>query len=81
MKAARVLVPTLALLALITAPSSAWAQTDDHSPNMRLVARFDESGPLVTRWLPLTSSAAMTLLGAAIAVQALASGALIWKLT
>jgi nickel/cobalt exporter len=47
----------------------------------RLVARFDESGPLVTRWLPLTSSAVMTLLGAAIAVQALASGALIWKLT
>jgi ABC-type nickel/cobalt efflux system permease component RcnA len=47
----------------------------------RLVARFDESGPLVTRWLPLTSSAVMTLLGAAIAVQALASGALIWNLT
>jgi ABC-type nickel/cobalt efflux system permease component RcnA len=47
----------------------------------RLVARFDESGPLVTRWLPLTSSAVMTLLGAAIAVQALASGALVWKLT
>jgi ABC-type nickel/cobalt efflux system permease component RcnA len=47
----------------------------------RLVARFDESGPLVTRWLPLTSSAVMTLLGAAIAVQALASGALLWKLT
>src|SRR5262249_10078848 len=36
----------------------------------RLVARFDESGPLVTRWLPLTSSAVMTLLGASIAVQA-----------
>lgn len=47
----------------------------------RLVARFDESGPLVTRWLPLTSSAVMTLLGAAIAVQALAGGALIWNLT
>ena len=40
----------------------------------RLVARFDERGPLVTRWLPLTSSAVMTLLGASIAVQALASG-------
>jgi nickel/cobalt exporter len=47
----------------------------------RLVARFDENGPLVTRWLPLTSSAVMTLLGASIAIQALASGAFVWKLT
>ena len=47
----------------------------------RLVARFDESGPLVTRWLPLTSSAVMTLLGASIAVQALAGGLVPWKLT
>jgi nickel/cobalt exporter len=47
----------------------------------RLVARFDERGPLVTRWLPLTSSAVMTLLGASIAVQALASGLFPWKLT
>jgi nickel/cobalt exporter len=47
----------------------------------RLVARLDESGPLVTRWLPLTSSAVMTLLGASIAVQALASGLVPWKLT
>ena len=47
----------------------------------RLVARFDESGPLVTRWLPLTSSAVMTLLGASIALQALASGLVPWKLT
>jgi len=42
---------------------------------------FDESGPLVTRWLPLTSSAVMTLLGMSIAVQALASGLVPWKLT
>jgi len=47
----------------------------------RLVVRFDEGGPLVTRWLPLTSSAVMTLLGVSIAVQALASGAIPWKLT
>jgi ABC-type nickel/cobalt efflux system permease component RcnA len=47
----------------------------------RLVARFDERGPLVTRWLPLTSSAVMTLLGASIAFQALASGLVPWKLT
>jgi ABC-type nickel/cobalt efflux system permease component RcnA len=47
----------------------------------RLMARFDESGPVVMRWLPLTSSAVMTLLGVSIAVQALASGALVWKLT
>ena len=36
----------------------------------RLVARFDERGPLVTRWLPLASSAVMILLGVSIAVQA-----------
>ena len=47
----------------------------------RLVARFDEGGPLVTRWLPLTSSAVMTLLGVSIAVQAVASGVIPWKLT
>src|SRR5215470_1548179 len=47
----------------------------------RLVARLDERGPLVTRWLPLTSSAVMTLLGVSIAVQALAGGFVPWKLT
>jgi len=47
----------------------------------RLVARFDERGPLVTRWLPLTSSAVMTLLGVSIAVQALTGGLVPWKLT
>jgi ABC-type nickel/cobalt efflux system permease component RcnA len=47
----------------------------------RLVARFDERGPLVTRWLPLTSSAVMTLLGVSIAVQAFARGGIPWKLT
>jgi ABC-type nickel/cobalt efflux system permease component RcnA len=38
----------------------------------RLMAGFGEGGPLVTRWLPLTSSAIMTLFGVAIAVQSLA---------
>ena len=47
----------------------------------RLVARFDERGPLVTRWLPLASSAVMILLGVSIAVQAVASGVVPWKLT
>jgi ABC-type nickel/cobalt efflux system permease component RcnA len=47
----------------------------------RLVARFDERGPLVTRWLPLASSAVMTLIGVSIAAQALASGIMPWKLT
>jgi ABC-type nickel/cobalt efflux system permease component RcnA len=47
----------------------------------RLVRRLDERGPLVTRWLPLMSSAVMTLLGLSIAIQALASGGITWKLT
>ena len=47
----------------------------------RLVTRLDERGPLVTRWLPLMSSAVMTLLGLSIAIQAVASGALAWQLT
>ena len=47
----------------------------------RLVTRLDERGPLVTRWLPLMSSAVMTLLGLSIAIQTLASGGLAWKLT
>jgi ABC-type nickel/cobalt efflux system permease component RcnA len=37
----------------------------------RLMARFREEGPLINRWLPLTSSAVMTLLGLGIAAQAL----------
>jgi ABC-type nickel/cobalt efflux system permease component RcnA len=47
----------------------------------RLVTRLDERGPLVTRWLPLMSSAVMTLLGLSIAIQALANGGITWKLT
>jgi nickel/cobalt exporter len=37
----------------------------------RLMARFREDGPWISRWLPLTSSAVMTLLGLGIAVQAM----------
>jgi nickel/cobalt exporter len=37
----------------------------------RLMTRSHGNGPLVTRWLPLASSAMMTVLGAAIVVQGL----------
>ena len=47
----------------------------------RLVARFDERGPLVTRWLPLASAAVMILLGVSIALQAVTAGLIPWKLT
>jgi len=47
----------------------------------RLVTRLDERGPLVTRWLPLMSSAVMTLLGLSIAIRAVASGGLASQLT
>jgi ABC-type nickel/cobalt efflux system permease component RcnA len=36
----------------------------------RLMGRFRDDGPWIRRWLPLTSSAVMTLLGLGIAVQA-----------
>jgi ABC-type nickel/cobalt efflux system permease component RcnA len=48
----------------------------------RLMARFHGEGRLVTRWLPLASSAAMTLIGLAITLQALrAAGILEIRLT
>lgn len=37
----------------------------------RLMVRFRGDGPLIARWLPLTSSAAITILGVTIAVRAL----------
>jgi ABC-type nickel/cobalt efflux system permease component RcnA len=43
----------------------------------RLMARFQGDGVLITRWLPLTSAAAMTGVGVAIAVQALVSANLL----
>ena len=39
----------------------------------RLMAHFRSDSPLITRWLPLTSSAVISVLGAAIVVQALRS--------
>src|SRR5207344_1212889 len=39
----------------------------------RLMTRFREDGPWIHRWLPLTSSAVMTLLGLGIAAQAVAT--------
>jgi nickel/cobalt transporter (NicO) family protein len=38
----------------------------------RLMTRFREDGPWINRWLPLASSAVMTLLGLGIALQAVA---------
>ena len=37
----------------------------------RLMSRFDTEGPLIHRWLPLTSSAVITIVGVLIAMQAL----------
>jgi nickel/cobalt transporter (NicO) family protein len=37
----------------------------------RLMACFREDGAWINRWLPLTSSAVMTVLGLGIAVQAM----------
>ena len=37
----------------------------------RFMSRVRADGPIVTRWLPLTSAAVMTVLGLAIAMQAL----------
>ena len=36
----------------------------------RLMSRFRGDGPLITRWLPVTSAAVITVLGLAIALQA-----------
>ena len=43
-----------------------------------LVASFDGHGPLVRRWLPLTSAAVVTLLGLSIALQAVRAGNWSW---
>jgi ABC-type nickel/cobalt efflux system permease component RcnA len=39
----------------------------------RLMSRFQEDGPVIARWLPLTSAAIIACLGIAIAVQGLAN--------
>ncbi len=43
----------------------------------RLMSRFHGEGPLIARWLPLTSSAVMTVLGLGIAVQALVTAGIV----
>jgi nickel/cobalt transporter (NicO) family protein len=43
----------------------------------RLMSRFHGDGPIVTRWLPLTSAAVMTVLGLVIAVQALMTAGIV----
>ena len=43
----------------------------------RLMARVQGDGPLITRWLPLTSSAVITVLGVGIAAQALTSAGIL----
>jgi ABC-type nickel/cobalt efflux system permease component RcnA len=43
----------------------------------RLMTRFQGEGVLVSRWLPLTSAAVMTIFGVAIAVQALVSAGIV----
>jgi nickel/cobalt exporter len=43
----------------------------------RLMTRFQGDGMLITRWLPLTSAAVMTVFGMAIAVQALVAAGIV----
>jgi nickel/cobalt exporter len=43
----------------------------------RLMTRFQADDPLITRWLPLTSSAVIAILGIAIAVEALLSAGIL----
>jgi ABC-type nickel/cobalt efflux system permease component RcnA len=40
----------------------------------RVMSRWEGEGPLITRWLPLTSAALITVLGVGIAVQAAVAG-------
>jgi ABC-type nickel/cobalt efflux system permease component RcnA len=37
----------------------------------RFISRFESLGPLTERWLPLTSSAVITVVGVTIAIQSL----------
>lgn len=43
----------------------------------RFMGRFQGEGPLIQRWLPLTSSAVITVLGVAIAIQGLMSAGIL----
>ena len=42
-----------------------------------VMSRFQGEGPLITPWLPLTSSAVITLLGVGIAIQALVTAGIL----
>jgi ABC-type nickel/cobalt efflux system permease component RcnA len=43
----------------------------------RLMSRIRAEGPIITRWLPLASSAVMALVGVAIAIQALMAAGIV----
>lgn len=43
----------------------------------RVMSRFQGEGPLITRWLPLSSAAVITLLGMAIAAQSLVTAGIL----
>lgn len=43
----------------------------------RLMDRFDTDGPLIRRWLPLTSSVVITIVGVLIALQALMTAGIV----
>ena len=43
----------------------------------RFMSRFQDEGPLITRWLPLTSAATITVLGMAMVMQALVAAGIL----
>ena len=43
----------------------------------RFMGKFHSEGPLITRWLPLTSASAITFLGLAIAIRSLVTGGIL----
>jgi nickel/cobalt transporter (NicO) family protein len=43
----------------------------------RFMSRFQGEGPLITRWLPLTSAATITVLGMAMVMQALVAAGIL----
>ena len=44
----------------------------------RFMSRFHGEGPLITRWLPLTSAATITVLGMAMVMQALLAAGVLY---
>ena len=43
----------------------------------KFMARFRTEGPMITRWLPLTSAAVITFLGLGIAIRSLVTGGIL----